>query len=131
MVTARTRPIGLLGVRYFRPTFAVAGPIALWAGSVAAQDAPPQRYWSDHMRDGHMMGGDWGWGHMLFGSISMVFFWGALILLVVLLVRWLGDGHSGFGSRRRTALDILEERFARGEIDHEEFDARRRRLTDR
>ncbi|MBL29143.1 MAG: hypothetical protein CMM50_16545 [Rhodospirillaceae bacterium] len=83
------------------------------------------------MWDGRMMGGDWGWGHMLFGSISMIIFWGGLILLVVLLIRWLGDGHTGFGPRRRTALDILEERFARGEIDHEEFEARRRRLSDR
>jgi len=78
-----------------------------------------------------MMGGDWGWGHMLFGSIAMVLFWGGLILVIVLLVRWLGDGRSPFGGpRRKSAIDILEERFARGEIDREEFEERRRLLSE-
>jgi putative membrane protein len=57
----------------------------------------------------------------------------ALVAVVVLLVRWLGGPwqgtvpphHSGPG---RTPLDILKERFARGEIDKEEFEERRRVL---
>ncbi|MBL27263.1 MAG: hypothetical protein CMM50_06915 [Rhodospirillaceae bacterium] len=70
-------------------------------------------------------------GHMLFGSIAMVLFWGALILVIVLLVRWLGEGRSPFGGpRRKSAIDILEERFARGEIDQEEFEERRRLLSE-
>ena len=71
------------------------------------------------------MWGDWGWGHMIFGSLMMVLFWGGIIVAVVLLFRWLGGGSTG-----KTALDILKERFARGEIDKEEFEERKRLLSD-
>lgn len=62
----------------------------------------------------------------------MVFFWGGLVLLVVLAARWLGGSSSGRASRHdgRNALDILEERFARGEIDKKEFEERKRTLTE-
>ena len=74
--------------------------------------------------------GGWGWGHMVFGSLMMLLFLAAVVLTVVALVRW-----SGGSSERREpssasrALAILEERFARGEIDREEFEERRRTLT--
>lgn len=74
-------------------------------------------------------GWGWEWGHMLFGSIMMVLFWGGLILVVVLAVRWLGAG-AGRAPGRKGSLEILEERFARGEIDKQEFEERRRLLSD-
>ncbi len=78
-------------------------------------------------------GWDWGWGHMAFGLVMMVLFWGGLILVVILAVRWLGgrspqDAASQESGSR--SLDILEKRFARGEIDKEEFEERRRLLSD-
>ncbi len=74
--------------------------------------------------------GGWGWGHMVFGSLMMLLFLGAVVLAVVAVVRWTG----GSSQRRELssesrALAILEERFARGEIDREEFEERRRILT--
>ncbi|MDH3691833.1 MAG: hypothetical protein OEU36_20515 [Gammaproteobacteria bacterium] len=48
----------------------------------------------------------------------MLLFWGLIILAIVALVRWLSntslrnDGHT-----RKKAIGILEERFARGEIN--------------
>ena len=78
------------------------------------------------------MGWDWGWGHMIFGPLTMLVFWGGLIVLIVVAVRWLGAGssHSGQapGTSQKSALVILEERFARGEIDKEEYEERRRVL---
>ena len=76
-----------------------------------------------------MWRGEWGWGHMMAGGFMMVLFWAAVIGLVVLLVRALsgsarGDAMPG-GPSRATALDILEERYARGEISREEFSERR------
>ena len=74
----------------------------------------------------------WGWGHMFFGSVMMLLFWGGLIILVVLALRWAGSGsvRGGDGAAQgNRALDILEERFARGEIDKEEFEERRRLLS--
>jgi putative membrane protein len=68
---------------------------------------------------------------MLFGSLMMILFWGGLILLIVLAVRYLGHGSAGGGERLTGAktLQILEERFARGEIDKEEFEQRKRALS--
>lgn len=73
----------------------------------------------------------WGFGPMMFGGLMMLVFWGAIILLIVLLVRWLalGDG-SPRQPPRPTALDILQERFARGEIDKQEYEERRRLLRE-
>jgi len=75
----------------------------------------------------------WGWGHMIFGGLMMLFFWGGVILLVVLLVRWLGStgaaGHAAGPAVRRTPLEILQERFAKGEIDKEEYEERKRLLS--
>ena len=76
---------------------------------------------------------DWGWGHMIFGSLMMILFWGGIILLIILAVRWIGGGPSGehaSPAARKTPVDILQERFARGEIDKDEFEERKRLLSD-
>ncbi len=70
--------------------------------------------------------GMYGWGGFMLGPIMMILILAVVIGLVVMLLRWLGVGPQG--SDRRGALDILEERFARGEIDKEEFEERRRTL---
>jgi putative membrane protein len=67
---------------------------------------------------------------MFLGPLTMILFIAAIVALVVLLVRWLGgsgDRGVGSGSANRP-LEILQERFARGEIDKEEFEKRRRVL---
>ena len=70
----------------------------------------------------------WGWGAgSWLGGLWMVLFW----VGVALLIAW-AAGAASTGSqplRGRGALDILEERFARGEIDAIEFAERRRELT--
>lgn len=76
---------------------------------------------------------DFGFGHMLFGGLMMIAFWGGIILLIVLAVRWIGSGGPGRDDRavgRQSALDILQERYARGEIDHDEFERRKQLLAD-
>ena len=72
----------------------------------------------------------WGWG-MGWGWIGMLLFWIFLILAIVWLVRALDLSGSANGDRssgRDTALEVLRERFARGEIDREEFQSRKREL---
>lgn len=76
----------------------------------------------------------WGGGGMIGGLFMMVLFWGGLIALVVILVRWLdrdSRGHFGSTPPRSAALHLLEERFARGDIDKDEFMERKRLLSDR
>ncbi len=85
--------------------------------------------WADQGDRYHM--GGWGWGGMIFGPIMMIVFIAVAVVVVVLLVRWLGGpGHGGalHGPPGKAPLDILRERFARGEIDKKEFEERRRVL---
>ena len=77
-------------------------------------------------------GWEWGWGHMLFGSMMMILFWGGIIFVIVLATRWLGGRSSQDAAPtapRGSALDIVEQRFARGDIDKEEFEDRKRLLS--
>jgi putative membrane protein len=70
--------------------------------------------WWDH---------DWGWGGWLMMTLAMVAFWGFVAWVVVTLVRPPGQHDS-----RPDAEAILAERFARGEIDQEDFAKRRAAL---
>ena len=75
---------------------------------------------------------DFGWGHMLFGGLMMIAFWGGLILLIVFVVRWLGRGPShgnGASPPGARGLEILQERYARGEIDKAEYEERKQLLS--
>lgn len=65
----------------------------------------------------------WGYGGLAF--LWMALFWVGVILLAVWAVRRQGGDTT---PRRPTALEILEERYARGEIDEDEFTSRRRQL---
>ncbi len=104
---------------------------ALMALPTALLSVPALAQTSADRPDYWHYGWDWGWGHMIFGGLMMILFWGGIILVVVLAVRWLGGGSSqGAGSQLpgKRALEILQERFAKGEIDKEEFEERRRTL---
>lgn len=72
-----------------------------------------------------MMGG---WGMGGWGWLWMVLIAVVIVLLVVWLTRRTGPTGGGGGAAQPDALTILEERFARGEIDREEFEERRRTL---
>ena len=73
-------------------------------------------------------GHGWGWG-MGFGMIGMALFWVLVILGIVVLVRRVGGSSSSPGPPpSKTALDILKERYARGEIDKQEFEEKKRDL---
>lgn len=71
-----------------------------------------------------------GWGGWIVMTLTMVGFWALVIGLVVWLVR--GPREQGTKpTRQHDAVAILEERFARGEIDREEFEARKAVLLGR
>lgn len=76
---------------------------------------------------GHMDG--YGWGLMGFGMIGIVLFWVLLIVAIVLLVKMLWGSGSGPGrTQEKSPLDILKARYARGEIEKEEFEQKKRDL---
>tara|TARA_R100000455_G_C6272249_1_gene128936 strand:- start:2224 stop:2547 length:324 start_codon:yes stop_codon:yes gene_type:complete len=69
-----------------------------------------------------------GAGGWIFGPLMMILIIALIVGVVVLILRWMGIT-DGAGNRRDQALDILNERFARGEIDLEEFENRKRALN--
>ncbi len=73
---------------------------------------------------GHM--DTFGWGGMGFG---MLLFWGLAIAVVAILIRaaW-GPRDIPPPPKEKSALDILNERYARGEIEREEYEQKKRDL---
>ena len=70
----------------------------------------------------------WGWG-MGFGMIGMVLFWVLVILGIVVLVKRVGGSPASSGTQApKTALDILNERYARGDIEKPELEEKKRSL---
>ena len=94
---------------------------------------PPYGYY-------HMWGGPWGWhAGMMVGPITMMLIIVGIVAVIVLLVRGFGYGASHHWHRHaghpfgevpygRRAMDILKERFAKGEIDKAEFEEKRKLL---
>ena len=80
-----------------------------------------------------MYGSDYGsWMHgsgMFGGGLAMILMWLIPVVLVVALIVF-STKRPGFGSGEKTALDILKERYARGEIEREEFEQKKRDLSD-
>jgi putative membrane protein len=95
-----------------------------------------------------MMGGyGAGWGMGWFGMIFMLVFWVLVIVAIVYLIRWLAvssrtggregrhwgaqtGGREGrhWGAHEDSSIEILKKRYARGEIDKEEFEEKRKVL---
>lgn len=76
---------------------------------------------------GDGMMGDWGFG---FGMGLWWVFWIALLVLVVVAIWRLlqGGGSAAARAQDDSALEILKRRYARGEIDREEYEAKKRDL---
>jgi putative membrane protein len=105
---------------FFFSTATLLGVLGASSAVWAQQQTGP--YYGPHMP---------GW--MFFGPLLVGIVVGVAVALVVLVVRGGGGPGGGMVSHsppRRTPLDILKERFARGEIDKEEFEERQRVLGD-
>ena len=100
-------------------TFAAAALVAAGSTIAHAQGYGPG------MMGGYGWAGSWG-----FGVIGMVLWWILIVLGIVLLARWLLSGSPGRGGHASTgrALEILKERYARGEIDKQEYEQKKRDL---
>jgi len=90
-------------------------------------------HWTDS-RDWGMMGPGmmgWGWWGGWFGWIFMIIFWALVIVGLIFLVKWLVSFSRSRGQYERgsdSALDILKQRYAKGEINKEEFDQKKKDL---
>ena len=106
---------------------------AAFPASALAQG--PGYYGGWHMGPGMMYGG-WGYGGGWFSFLFMAVFWVLIVIGLVFLIRWLIQASSGgrlshFGGQTggSKALDILRERYAKGEIDKEHYEAMKRDIS--
>jgi len=80
------------------------------------------------MMNGASMAGGWG---MFFGGFMMIIWFAIMVAVVVLVVRWLSGTSTPLIGRKDSAanaLALLQERYAKGEIDTTEFEERSARL---
>jgi putative membrane protein len=83
-----------------------------------------------HTKENNMMGG-YGYGMSGgygYGGIFMIFWLVLIIVGIVALVRWFSHPHPTGEHGGSKPLDILKERYARGEIDEQEFKKRKQDL---
>jgi putative membrane protein len=71
------------------------------------------------------------WGGLGYGAFNMIFWIIALVLIAALVAWFFRSGAdsgvlAGRSARRSPALDVLEERYARGEINREEYQQKKR-----
>ncbi|KKP31951.1 MAG: hypothetical protein UR22_C0017G0015 [Parcubacteria group bacterium GW2011_GWC2_32_10] len=71
-----------------------------------------------------MMSYGFGW----FAWIFMMVWWILVIAGIVLLIKWFAGQSYANSDNKKTPQDILKERYAKGEIDKEEFEAKKKDL---
>ena len=80
-------------------------------------------FWPDHgtmYGNYHMMGSGMGW--------MMLVFWGLVLWILILVIRWvvnLSGDKNNISQTQKSAMEILKERFAKGEINITEFESKR------
>lgn len=115
--------------RLLAPPGPPAAAAAAWLSSVAPALAQQAQ---DPYHGPGMMWRD-GWGGWLFGPIAFLLFIIAVVVVVIAAARWFGSSSKMTGGPQpahKTALDILKERYARGEIDAEEYREKRQLLEE-
>jgi putative membrane protein len=115
-MTERSVDMGSAAISFAAFAIAWLTPLAAFA----------QERWYDREWGMHPMWWAWGAGGVVI-MVMMLVFWGLVIAGLVLGIRWLV--HQGIRSPSDSALEILRQRYARGEINREEFEAKKRDLT--
>lgn len=95
-----------------------------WTGALAQWGS--NRGW--HTGPALMGGIGMGW----YGGIFMIVFWIIVLLALVLFIKWLIQSASRSGSnseKSSRALEILKERYARGDINRVEFETMKTDLS--
>ncbi|MCK2220979.1 SHOCT domain-containing protein [Actinomadura sp. ATCC 31491] len=64
-----------------------------------------------------------GWGYLIMG-LSTVLFWGLVITAIVMAARYVSRNARAGAPPQQSPEDVLAQRFARGEIDAEEYRSR-------
>lgn len=57
------------------------------------------------------------------GGMFMLVFWVLVILAIIFMIKWLTDSNQNY---KKTPLEILKERYVKGEIDKKEFEDKKK-----
>ncbi len=96
-----------------------------WLGLLNFDDANPQwDGWGFHFMPGAMRWDMMGW----FGQAIEIVFFVVLIIAVVYIARSLGRLGGGYMKMEDSSLEILKKRYARGEIDKQEYEEKKKDL---
>ena len=73
---------------------------------------------------------NWGYGAGWLMGIFNIIFWVVVIIAIVYLIKWLSASsrQGGYEKKGDSALEILRERYAKGEIDKDEFEEKKKAL---
>ena len=68
---------------------------------------------------------------MGFGWIFMILWWALIVVGIVVLIRWIANQSRDTRNHDhgKSPLDILKERYAKGEINKEEFEEKKKDIT--
>lgn len=96
------------------------GLLLLIAGSAYSQMRGNGRWYGPGMMYGYGYGGDWLW------IILHIVLWIVVIIGIIFLVRWIFTSTKTMHSKSSdSALEILKRRYAKGEINKEEFEQKK------
>ncbi len=111
----------------------LGGTVATLSPAGAAIAGPGETSWTGGYGGGPAMmwgGTAWGGFGMILGPVFMILVVVAIVAAILFVLRGAGMMGTPPGARGDRALDLLKERFARGEIDAREYEERRRLLQD-
>ena len=99
----------------------------MWGGLPAGQAGWSSPFGSNNSTNNMMNFGFGPFGG--FGWIFMILWWVLIIAGIVALIKWLTNQSRGTHNREKSALEILQERYAKGEIDKKEFEEKKKDLV--